>query len=122
MKVKFLKEGCVVRKLVWLIASVIVVCAVLTFANVSPQQQLLTQCADQILDYNLCIYMNTVQRYCCIPYAPNVWRKALCYHVEVYMQYRQPPLPPSVYYANRRYCPSAYELCTPMVRLRCPSP
>lgn len=110
------------KKALWLIASVSVVCTVIAFANISPQQQLLSQCADQILNRNVCVYVTTTQRYCCIPYAPNLWRKALCYYVEVYHQYRQPPLPPSIYYANRRYCPSAYESCTPMPRLYCPSP
>jgi hypothetical protein len=43
-------------KMLWLVASIVVICMAITFAVISPQQTLLTQCSDQILDYCLCLH------------------------------------------------------------------
>jgi hypothetical protein len=83
-------------KMLWLVASIVVICMAITFAVISPQQTLLTQCLDQILDYNVCVYMGTIQRDCCIPFG-GYWRRAYCQTVERYVYYRQPPQPPSVF-------------------------
>ncbi len=113
-------------KVFWFFLSGFVICAVIAFANNSatkislvPQQQLLTQCADEILDPDLCIYQYTYERECCIP---NPWHKAVCQMVDFYRQFRPPPQRPSGYYANRRHCPSAGQACTPMPKLHCPTP
>jgi hypothetical protein len=106
-------------KMLWLVASIVVICMAITFAVISPQQTLLTQCSDQILDYNVCVYMGTIQRDCCIPFG-GYWRRAHCQTVERYVYYRQPPQPPSVFFTKRRNCPTPYEACTPMPILRCP--
>ncbi|GBC97770.1 hypothetical protein HRbin17_00261 [bacterium HR17] len=110
------------KQLSWLFVSAFVVLTVIALANISPQQTLLTQCADQILNRNVCVYQGLISRYCCIPFPYQQWRKAWCQNVELYIQYRQPPRPPSVYFANRRNCPNTYEACTPMLILHCPTP
>ncbi len=104
----------------WFVASVSVISAVVVLANVTPQQRLLSQCADQINDYP-CVYQRSFTRECCIPYPYQRWRVAWCL-VDQYVQYRQPPQPPSVYFTNRRNCTYTGEACTPMPRLVCPSP
>jgi len=106
-------------KMLWLVASIAVICMAITFAGVSPRQTLLTQCSDQILNYNVCVYMGNIQRDCCIPFG-GYWRRAYCQTVELYVYFRQPPQPASRFYANRHNCPTPYEACTPMPILRCP--
>jgi len=110
------------KKFFWSVVSVVVVGSAVVFANLTPQQTLLTQCSDQIFNRNVCVYRGITQRYCCIPYPVSQWRKAWCQTVELYVQYRQPPLPPSVYFANRRNCSYTGEICSPMTILKCPTP
>jgi hypothetical protein len=105
----------------WFIAAVavMIVCAVVS--QIKPQQQALTQCLDQIHDYEVCRKMAETQRWCCVEYPVENWRAAYCW-IDVYQQLRPPPLRPSIYYTRRRLCGFPADPCTPLPILHCPSP
>lgn len=111
-------------KHVWLIMALLIgfTCAILGRGSIQPSQQLLTQCLDEILDFNVCLLLQRgVQEWCCVIYPVNNPRAAYCLR-DVYQQLRPPPLPPSIYYTNRRLCGFPSGPCTPMPKLHCPTP
>jgi len=109
--------------LVWLVLSIVIVALSILVGQISsPFQAGLSQCLDEITDYNICVVKNKYhQRFCCVEYPGNNWRAAYCL-VTVYEQLRPPPLPPSIYYAERRLCGFPGDPCTPLVKLHCPTP
>lgn len=105
----------------WLVLSFLLLG--ILFTQTTPSQRLLTQCLDEILDYDVCeLYNRNQRRECCVIYPGNNPRVAYCY-VDIYRQLRPYPLPPSYYYTNRYGCGfHTGEACTPMIKLHCPTP
>ncbi|MFA0761228.1 MAG: hypothetical protein HZLCBSQH_001333 [Candidatus Fervidibacterota bacterium] len=103
----------------WFVAAVVVTVVCVGLSHIKPQQPGLTQCLDQITDFNLCRKKTETERWCCVAYPVQNWRAAKCL-IDVYEQLRPPPLPPSVYYTNRRLCGFPGDPCTPLVVLHCP--
>lgn len=110
-----------IRDYLWLALSLLLFG--ILFTQIAPSQRLVTQCLDEIWDYEICeLYERNRWRECCVIYPGNNVRVAYCY-VDVYRQLRPYPLPPSYYFTNRRQCgyPTS-EACTPMIKLHCPTP
>gem|GEM_PF-2285291 len=109
------------RRYLWVVLASLMMLGLAYLQGISPNQTLLTQCADQIAaGPPQCVYSTRIMRWCCVPLPYWQWRYAWCL-VDVYYQPRPAPLPPSFYYTNRRNCAFSSTPCTPMVRLRCPS-
>lgn len=113
------------RKLTWSLLALLVIVGTVVWGEFVPvpSQQGVTQCLDEIYDYDVCRVLRMgVQRECCVVYPHHNPRIAYCL-VDIYEQRRPPPLPPSIYYTNRRLCgfPTS-EACTLLIKLHCPTP
>lgn len=97
---------------------IVVFSLVVGHGQINPTQPFLTQCLDRITNRQRCIEQLPIRRACCVN-----GRQEMCDVISHY-QYRQPPLPLSVYYKRLESgCSSGSTYpCTPAQPLTCPMP